>query len=161
MPSSIGVERTTPYPYLPSLEATSDILGAWVDSEAGKAMNRRSKKTLAGVLIALCACTVSVITTLMYQAHLTSSSSPNYVALGSSFAAGLGLGERAPGSPFMCQRSINGYPQQLARATGLPVVDMTCAGSTAEHVLHGGQYFQGAQLDAVKSSTQLVTDDPP
>ncbi len=80
-----------------------------------------------------------------------------YVALGSSFAAGLGLGARAPSSPIVCQRSLNGYPQQLARLTGISLADMTCSGATVRHVLHGGQYFQGPQIDAVGPHTELVT----
>ena len=80
-----------------------------------------------------------------------------YVALGSSFAAGIGLGERAAGSPIACQRSINGYPQRLSRLTGIPLVDMTCSGATIEHVLHGGQFFQGPQIDALGPDTELVT----
>ena len=80
-----------------------------------------------------------------------------YVALGSSFAAGIGLGPRAPGSPYPCMRSINGYPQQLARLVGLSLVDKSCSGATTKHVLHGGQYFQGPQLDALDAETALVT----
>ena len=80
-----------------------------------------------------------------------------YVALGSSFAAGLGLGPRAPGSRYPCGRSINGYPQQLARLVGLSLVDKTCSGATTKHVLQGGQYFQGPQLDALDAETALVT----
>ncbi len=80
-----------------------------------------------------------------------------YVALGSSFAAGIGLGPRAPGSPCLCMRSINGYPQQLARLTGLRLVDMSCSGATMRQVLHGGQYFQGPQLDVLSVETEVVT----
>ncbi len=80
-----------------------------------------------------------------------------YVALGSSFAAGIGLGPRAPRSPYLCMRSTNGYPQQLARLTGLRLVDMTCSGATVAHVLRGGQYFQPPQLDGINERTQLVT----
>ena len=80
-----------------------------------------------------------------------------YVALGSSFAAGIGLGERAPSSPFVCQRSVNGYPQQLGQLMGYPMVDMTCSGATIEHVLNGGQLFQGPQIDALGPDTELVT----
>jgi lysophospholipase L1-like esterase len=80
-----------------------------------------------------------------------------YVALGSSFAAGLGLGSRDPGSPFACMRSSNGYPHILARMTGLSLVDMSCSGSTTEHILKGGQVFLGPQLAAIGPDAQLVT----
>jgi lysophospholipase L1-like esterase len=54
-------------------------------------------------------------------------------------------------------RSTRGYPQQLARMTGLSLVDMTCSGSTTEHILHGGQVFLGPQLAAIGPDTRLVT----
>ena len=80
-----------------------------------------------------------------------------YVALGSSFAAGLGLGARAPGSPQVCQRSVNGYPQQLARILQLPLTDMSCSGATVGQVLRGGQASLGPQIDAIGPETRLVT----
>lgn len=82
---------------------------------------------------------------------------PQYVAMGSSFAAGIGLGPRAPGSPVACMRTLNGYPQQLARLLDLSLVDVSCSGATTGHVLRGGQYFQRAQLDAIGRTTELVT----
>lgn len=100
---------------------------------------------------------VSVLAMLVHQRRRTPAGTPDYVALGSSFAAGLGLGDRAPGSPRICRRSINGYPQRLARATGLSLVDMTCSGSTANQTLNGGQYFQRSQIAAIKPTTRLVT----
>ena len=82
---------------------------------------------------------------------------PQYVAMGSSFAAGIGLGDRSPGSPIECMRTINGYPTHLATLIKLPLVDVSCSGATTSHILEGGQYFQRPQLDAVKSGTKLVT----
>jgi lysophospholipase L1-like esterase len=82
---------------------------------------------------------------------------PDYVALGSSYASGPGLPPRAAGSPFLCGRSDANYAHLLARKRGLALVDATCAGATTEHVLHGGQYFQSAQLDAVTAQTRLAT----
>lgn len=120
-------------------------------------MNRSIKRVFMGAAVVVAAGSLAIMATLMHQGRFKPSGDPQYVALGSSFAAGLGLGARAPDSPFVCQRSVDGYPQQLARATGLSLVDMTCSGSTAEHVLNGGQFFQGPQIDAVTSSTKLVT----
>lgn len=98
-----------------------------------------------------------VATVLSYRIRQRPIGNPQYVALGSSFAAGIGLGPRAPGSPLVCMRSINGYPQQLARLRGLSLVDATCSGATAKHVLQGGQLFLGPQLDALGKGTELVT----
>lgn len=94
---------------------------------------------------------------LVWQGSRTPTGNPHYVALGSSFAAGLGLGDRAPDSPLVCMRSVNGYPQQLARMLKLPLLDMSCSGATTTHVLSGGQMFQGPQIDAVTADTALVT----
>lgn len=81
-----------------------------------------------------------------------------YVALGSSYAAGLGLGPRAPGSPIISARTVNGYPQQLARLLKVPsFTDMSSSGSTVRHVLHGGQMLLGPQIDALGPDTRLVT----
>lgn len=81
-----------------------------------------------------------------------------YVALGSSFAAGLGLGPRAPGSPRISQRGVDGYPQQLARLLQVPsFTDMTSSGSTVRQVLRGGQFLLGPQIDALGPDTRLVT----
>ena len=104
---------------------------------------------LVGVLI--------VLAGLMYQGKQAPRANAPYVALGSSFAAGLGLGARETGSPFVCQRSINGYPKQIARITGLSLTDMSCSGATTQHVLRGGQVFLGPQIDALGPDTQLVT----
>lgn len=101
--------------------------------------------------------TVAVVAILFYQGRRPPQGRPEYVALGSSFAAGLGLGDRAPGSPIACQRSVNGYPQRLARAVRLSLVDMSCSGSTAAQVAQGGQFFQGPQIGAVQQTTRLVT----
>ena len=81
-----------------------------------------------------------------------------YVALGSSYAAGLGLGPRAPGSPIVSARTVNGYPQQLARLLKVPsFTNMSSSGSTVRHVLHGGQILLGPQIDALGPDTRLVT----
>jgi len=79
------------------------------------------------------------------------------VALGSSFAAGIGIAARAPGSPVQCMRTTGGYPSLVAQRTGLRLVDMSCSGSTTTHVLQGGQMLLGAQLAAIGPKTKLVT----
>ncbi|GLR67117.1 hypothetical protein GCM10010909_17980 [Acidocella aquatica] len=54
-------------------------------------------------------------------------------------------------------RTVNSYPQQLSRLTGMSLVDVTSSGAKTTHVLRGGQYFQAAQLDALDGETELVT----
>lgn len=120
-------------------------------------MKRLIKRAFLIALGVLLAVGLLILATLVYQGWRKPSGNPEYVAIGSSFAAGLGLGARAPGSPLACQRSINGYPQRLARAARLSLVDMTCSGATAGQVLRGGQFFQGPQIAAVRPDTRLVT----
>jgi lysophospholipase L1-like esterase len=80
-----------------------------------------------------------------------------YVAMGSSFAAGPGDGRRAAGSFGLCEQSEVNYPHLLARQYGLSLNDVTCSGATTRHVLKGGQWFQPAQVSAVHPGTKLVT----
>lgn len=94
---------------------------------------------------------------IYYQGKRSPVGDPQYVALGSSFAAGIGLGETSPNSPFACMRTIGGHPSLLAQHLDLSLVDMSCSGATTDNVLNGGQYFQGAQLNAVTPGTKLVT----
>jgi len=94
---------------------------------------------------------------VFYQGRQTPAGTPDYVALGSSVAAGAGLGPLQSGSPLLCARSVAGYPQQLARTLGLAIVDMTCGGATTANVLNGGQFFQGPQVRTITAQTRLVT----
>ncbi len=107
---------------------------------------------LLAVIVSLCA-----FGFLYYQGQQAPRKNSPYVALGSSFAAGLGLGPRAAGSPFISQRTMQGYPSQLARMAGLSLTDMSSSGATMKHVLHGGQMFLGPQIDAIGPETRLVT----
>lgn len=117
------------------------------------------------ILAAGIAVTVGTVMTLLaigialvlVQGRRAPEGDPVYVAMGSSFAAGIGLGPRVPGSPILCMRTINSYPRQLARLLDMPIVDVTSSGATTRHVLHGGQYFQRAQIDALGPDTRLVT----
>lgn len=82
---------------------------------------------------------------------------PQYVAMGSSFAAGPAITEYAADSPCFCARSRDNYPHQLARLRGLSLVDVSCGGATTHHILDGGQLLQPAQIEAVTAETELVT----
>jgi lysophospholipase L1-like esterase len=100
---------------------------------------------------------LAILLIAFYQGKRKPIVGSEYVALGSSFAAGLGLGMREPASPYICQRSLNGYPRQLARLMKLSLTDMTCSGALVTHVLYGGQFFQGPQIEAIGPGTKLVT----
>lgn len=86
---------------------------------------------------------------------MTAAAPRKYVALGSSYAAGPGgadtLGNR-------CLRSSDNYPNQVARALGMSLVDATCSGSTTDNILDRPQ--RGTvqpQIDAVTPETSVVT----
>jgi lysophospholipase L1-like esterase len=82
---------------------------------------------------------------------------PQYVAMGSSYAAGPGILPMDPGSPVRCARSDADYAHVLAQLRKLSLVDVSCSGATTVDVIHGGQFSLPAQLEAVNAQTQLVT----
>jgi lysophospholipase L1-like esterase len=79
-----------------------------------------------------------------------------YVAMGSSIAAGPGVGTRDPGSPVLCARSSSNYAHLFAAKRGLTLKDVTCSGATTAGILTG-QRMLPPQLDAAGPQTQLVT----
>ena len=70
-----------------------------------------------------------------------------YVAMGSSFAAGPGVGPVTPGTPPRCGRGTLNYPNLLAQKLKLDLVDATCSGATTEHVL--GPWKELPRVDLV------------
>jgi lysophospholipase L1-like esterase len=94
---------------------------------------------------------------LMGVGAATAADEAQYVAMGSSYAAGPGIVPMVPGSPPRCARSTLDYAHVLAHLRGLSLVDVTCSGATTADVLHAGQFEQPAQLEAVTAHTQLVT----
>ncbi len=119
-------------------------------------MGRVAKIVLIGLAV-IAALVVVLIAVVIWQGSRTPSGRPEYVALGSSFAAGAGLGRLEPDSPLLCARSVNGYPQELARTRRLSLVDMSCGGAMTRHLAKGGQFFQGPQVRTITADTRLVT----
>ena len=91
-----------------------------------------------GVFSAAAALTLVGLGVLIVQGKRSPKRSAQYGALGSSFAAGLGLGPSLEGSPYACLKSTNGYPQQLAKMLSLSIEDITCSGATTAQKLRGG-----------------------
>jgi len=81
-----------------------------------------------------------------------------YVALGDSYSAGYGLGDRTRLPTSACVQSARDYPHRLAARFGLDLTDVTCAGATSEDVTTGHQ-FTGVppQIESLSSRTRLVT----
>lgn len=81
-----------------------------------------------------------------------------YVALGSSYGAGPGLGDRVAGSPLLAARSTHNYAHVLADRLKLKLTDVTFSGATVAQIL-GRERGASAvpQIEAVTESTRLVT----
>lgn len=118
---------------------------------------RRAAKGCLGAGLAVAALLVVVAAVVAVQARRTPAGPPVYVALGSSFAAGPALGPLQAGSPWLCARTVGNYPRRLAALLHLPLVDRSCGGATTVHLLRGGQFLQGPQVEAVGADTRLVT----
>ena len=84
-----------------------------------------------------------------------------YVALGDSYAAGVGL-KPATGSPVAgCLQSELDYPHTVATELGLDLVDVTCSGAETKNLIARKQKTSDGtapvQSDALSDSTRLVT----
>lgn len=88
---------------------------------------------------------------------MTGRANGRYVALGSSMAAGPGIGPRASGAPRGAGRSARNYPHLVAARLGLDLVDVTFSGATTSHVTSESQRGAPPQVDALDGSERLVT----
>jgi len=114
-------------------------------------------RAAAAAVLALVALMLLGIGALYLQGRRRPAGNGQYVALGSSFSAGPGVGQRAPGSPILCMRSAGNAAHQLAAMRHLDLTDVTCSASTTGHLLNGSQFSQSAPLDALRPETELVT----
>ncbi|QFZ17662.1 SGNH/GDSL hydrolase family protein [Saccharothrix syringae] len=74
---------------------------------------------------------------------------PEYVALGDSYASGLGAGNESSALSDSCRRSPHGYPELWAERSGASLVFAACAGATTADVI--------AQAARITPETGLVT----
>ncbi|MEV4643061.1 ricin-type beta-trefoil lectin domain protein [Actinoplanes sp. NPDC049548] len=82
----------------------------------------------------------------------------NYVAIGSSFAAGPGISPvQSSAGAAGCARSSNNYASVVARDLGANLTDVSCSGATTANVLTTSQNGQPPQVNAVTSATNVVT----
>ncbi|WP_093783298.1 SGNH/GDSL hydrolase family protein [Actinacidiphila guanduensis] len=82
----------------------------------------------------------------------------DYVALGSSFAAGPGIPPTQSGAgAAACSRSDNNYASIVARDIGANLTDASCSGATTANVLTDPQSGQPPQIQAVTSAAKVVT----
>ncbi|WP_320776854.1 ricin-type beta-trefoil lectin domain protein [Streptomyces sp. CRN 30] len=88
----------------------------------------------------------------------TATSGLDYVALGSSFAAGPGIPPvQSSGGAVYCGRSDVNYPALVARDIGANLTDVSCSGATTAHLLTEKQSEQPPQLQAVTDAARVVT----
>ena len=99
-------------------------------------------------LVALAA-TAATAAALLLAAGPASASTAHYVALGDSYASGLGAGDYGPSGS--CDRSSHAADQLWSNANGPAAFSfVACSGATTSDVLN-------SQVAAVTSSTTLVT----
>jgi len=92
------------------------------------------------------------------RAAAVAASGLDYVAMGSSFAAGPGIPPAQTGSgATACARSAGNYASIVARETGANLTDVSCSGATTANVLTDSQSGQPPQVQAVTSTTRVVT----
>lgn len=82
---------------------------------------------------------------------------PNYVALGASFSAGVGISPSATGAPAGCGRSEKNFPRLVAKAKGYDLTDMSCGGAQTRHMTESQTTGQPGQFTALSESTDVVT----
>lgn len=88
----------------------------------------------------------------------TTAAGLDYVAMGSSFAAGPSIPPvQSSSGAAACSRSNNNYASIVARDTGAKLTDVTCSGATTANILTTNQGSQPPQINAVTSATDLVT----
>lgn len=111
-------------------------------------MRRASALLLAAALVAV----------TLSACEKSSSSEPEYVALGDSYTAGPLIGR--PDGRNGCVRSHNNYPHLLAKKADLDLTDVSCSGAATDAV-EGEQRVRARsiapQIDAVSKDTDLVT----
>ncbi|WP_051971790.1 SGNH/GDSL hydrolase family protein [Massilia sp. 9096] len=112
-----------------------------------KTMNRTTTAFAAGLL---------AMSALAAMPASASAQAARFVSMGSSYAAGPGVGRPDPASGG-CARSLTNYARTVAAHRHLDLVDVSCSGATTDNVLDHGQHGFPAQIEAVTADTQLVS----
>jgi lysophospholipase L1-like esterase len=108
-------------------------------------------KAMAVLLLSSC---VSATPKIAPQATIPAGA--QYVAMGSSFAAGPGIMPQVDTPDKRCSRSENNYAHLLARSMDLALTDVSCGGAKTKHLV-GAWNELPAQIDALTPQTRLVT----
>ncbi|WP_244930587.1 SGNH/GDSL hydrolase family protein [Nocardioides sp. W7] len=105
--------------------------------------------TVAGLTLAVLLSSLSAAAAAVAPATPPGAARPEYVALGDSYASGVGTGSYLDDEGG-CQRSSYAYPALLARARGYALRFRACSGATIAHV-------RGSQLGALSARTRYVS----
>jgi hypothetical protein len=113
---------------------------------------RRSRRFASSI-----ACVAMLVVAALAPQAQAAVSSP-YVALGDSYSAASGVLPPDLSAPFQCLRSSANYPHVIAATTGAAqFTDVTCGAAETSHFFSPQYEGVPPQLDAVTSSTRLVT----
>lgn len=135
---------------LPEMGRSARAVCPSIDDPAGAGWRGSVKAALVGIALSLSGCS-----TTAHHAHSALHADALYVAMGSSYAAGAGIGSQVGGSG-RCGRTENNYAHLVAAKLQLKLVDVSCGGATTAHIL--GPWLElPAQLDAITPDTKLVT----
>jgi lysophospholipase L1-like esterase len=109
---------------------------------------RRAPRRLRIALFAAATACAAAVPLMFAATPASAQTGVNYVALGDSYASGVGAGSYSGGS---CDRSANAYPQLWANAhPGTAFTFVACSGATTTDVIN-------SQLSALSSATNLVS----
>ncbi len=128
------------------------------------------------IVSALAVVMALLASTLLFAPAANANPAPNqYVALGDSYASGMGadvykspyavnvgnadLGSYEEGTAIPdtgCWRNTHAYPNQIAAHTGYNLAFRACAGATIWEVIHG-KSGETSQLDSLSPETEIVT----
>jgi lysophospholipase L1-like esterase len=137
---------------------------------AGAGGNARPRRIVSACVAAVAsivaASGLAIVPTAPASAATTTSSNQftaglNYVAMGDSYSAGLGITPLSDNSVAGCAQSADNYPHQVAAALGMKLTDVTCSGATTANVIQTPQVMQSGtaapQIDALSAATNVVT----
>lgn len=136
-------------------DADSDFRAAYVRLSVvtWQGCGQRAATTLWAVVVLIVGTIVQVVSA---PAALAADQVPlNYVAMGSSYAAGPDTSvTRTP-----CLRSSDNYPHRVAEARGMRLTDVSCTGATTANLVSRPQtaWTNTTQVSAVGPRTDLVT----
>ena len=111
------------------------------------------------IAISVPLCLLVISTSSWASAHSESATvapGSQYVAMGSSYAAGFGIQPQVPGAGS-CGRSELDYPHLVAARLHLDLNDVSCGGAVTANALDTPQDSAPPQIDAVTAKTRLVT----